>query len=202
MTEKNEPGNQLPDWFPEGIAQPDNPITVVEQSDQHVLYRRDNGLAFHVTLMADGSTMHEAAIRRLTSQQVINLHGSLAHGDADHSAWLLNAISAWASYGPIPPPIGSGNKEARIAELETQLKALEDEREQWLGLRIELERTNKELAAELDKLRAAPLQTWGDKVASDDVAHAEIRTDADREPVKLTAADVAVVSAEDLIGSR
>ncbi len=49
---------------------------------------------------------------------------SLAHGDDDHRQWLGEAIEAFFTDQPVPPPYGSGNKEALIAQLQAENASL------------------------------------------------------------------------------
>jgi hypothetical protein len=49
------------------------------------------------------------------------LYEALKHGDAEHSAWLYDAIYAYLHDQVVPPVRGSGNKEARIQELEAEI---------------------------------------------------------------------------------
>lgn len=57
-------------------------------------------------------------------QRVYELHAAIKHGDDEHQRWLLDALLAWSEGCPVPPPRGSGNKEARIASLESELTQL------------------------------------------------------------------------------
>lgn len=63
-----------------------------------------------------------------TKEVIQGLYDALAHGDEEHRAWLREAITAHFSGKPIPPPRGSGSKEAlekRNAELEGENKRLQ-----------------------------------------------------------------------------
>ena len=44
------------------------------------------------------------------------------HGDDEHKEWLLEAAREFVAGRPVPPARGSGNKEARIAELEREVE--------------------------------------------------------------------------------
>ena len=50
-----------------------------------------------------------------------SLFQAISHGDEEHRSWLKDAIEAHFAGHPTPAVRGSGNKEARIAELEKQL---------------------------------------------------------------------------------
>jgi len=55
---------------------------------------------------------------------VQRLYDALKHGDQEHKDWLRSAILAYYEGSPIPPVNGSGNKEARIKELECEIYRL------------------------------------------------------------------------------
>jgi hypothetical protein len=80
----------------------------------------------------DFAALARAAIASLSSipaqqEDRERLFQALRHGDEDHQAWLREAIEAFAAGHPTPAPRGQGNKEKRIAELEAQLAAAQQE---------------------------------------------------------------------------
>lgn len=58
---------------------------------------------------------------------VKDLYNVLKHGDAEHSAWLYDAIYAYFHDQPVPPVRGSGNKEAVINTLKSRIVELESQ---------------------------------------------------------------------------
>src|SRR5262245_37177452 len=73
-------------------------------------------------LMREGKHGHYETLFRVVNEEVRSLSASLfetiKHGDAEHQAWLQEAIDAHFVGKQVPPPSGSSNKEKRIAELE------------------------------------------------------------------------------------
>lgn len=53
-----------------------------------------------------------------------SLYEALKHGDAEHSAWLYDAIYAYFHDQPVPPVKGGSKKEARVIELESLISDL------------------------------------------------------------------------------
>lgn len=76
-------------------------------------------------LMGEADTQIEELLAECTALKALSasLWQAIQHGDAEHRAWLNEAISAHFAGQPIPTPRGSGNKEAVITSLQAELDA-------------------------------------------------------------------------------
>jgi len=86
-----------------------------------------------------------------------SLYDAIAHGDADHRAWLRAAIAAHFAGEPIPAIRGQGNAEAEIERLarERDKALISAERGESLALAaVSVNKRNEALEADNAKLRA------------------------------------------------
>ena len=67
---------------------------------------------------ADTLERQAQEIQRLRPEALI---AAISHGDDEHRAWLSEAIHAFWKSEPVPPPRGSGRKDAEIQRLREAL---------------------------------------------------------------------------------